>query len=337
MANFGNLYNYNSSSGVVIPQTSEIKANIEQAFKEIFGSSFSTKSTTINGRLIEALTTLFVDVCGVNAQNMNGLNLTQAVGSFLDGLGGMFKIDRHLGESDSSYRSRIVMSASRGSGFASSIRQAISEIPGVTGVVVLDNGLGDPSALPVDAFGNPVEQAISVSPHSIFVCVKGGDSNAIARAIMETRSLGCGYAISEEYGTPEHIIIQDTDLSNTSFEAYIYRPTRKYIKFEVTVNGRAYTGSDIVGDTKASIARLVDDKSMNDVLTKSDIISAIAAIGSNIVCTSQTITVSDTSPSLDDGAVVDKIVVLPYKYITSGDTEEERESFLANNIVVTVI
>lgn len=336
MASFGNLYNYNSSSGVVIPQTSEIKANIEQAFKEIFGSSFSTIPTTINGRLIEALTDMFVDTCGVNAQNMNGLNLTQAVGTFLDGLGGMFGVARHANESDVSYRSRIVASASRGSGFATSIRQAISEVPGVVGVVVLDNGLGDTAALPIDAFGNPMEQAISVYPHSIFVCVRGGNSNDIARAILSTRSAGCGYTTSEEYGTPEHVILS-LGIPQTTFGAYIYRPTRKHVKIEVTVNGRAYTGDDIVRDTKSAIARLVDDRSMNDVVTKIDIVSYVAAMGSNIVCTEQTITVSDTSATFDDGEIVEKIIVFPYKYISSGDTDEERASFLENNIIVNVI
>lgn len=336
MANFGNLYEFNTASGIAIPQTSSIKANVELAFKNIFGANFSTIASTTNGRLIEAITMLFVDVCGVNAQNANGLNVTQAVGSFLDGLGSMFGIERLDGESDTSYRTRIVQSASRGSGFAQSVRQAIGNVPGVTAVVVLDNGNEDPDSLPKSNLGAPLKEAISVDAHSVFICVQGGTDEAIAMAIKSTLCAGCGYTVSTEYGTITTVTLTDI-ATNTSFTAKFYRPTQRYVKIEVTVNGAAYTGSDIVSDTKDSIVELLNDNAMNATIEKSEIISAVASLGKNIVCTQQTLKVSDTDSTLETGTVVDEIIVHPYKFISTGSTAEEKAAFRANNIIVTVV
>ena len=243
---FGNLYEYNTSSGVVIPQTSDIKSKVQQAFVRIFGDQFSLDPSTANGRLIDAITTLFIDVCGVNAQNANGFNIIQAGGSMLDELGAIFGIPRN-GESDVLYRSRIIKSASRGMGFADSIMNAISRVNGVQKVVVLDNGSAHPDALPKNNFGIPRPESIAVASHSVFICVKGGDDTKITEAIRSTISAGCGYTTDSEYGTVTSKTIVDTD-TNTSFTAKFYRPTNRYLKVEVDVNGPNgpnVTGRDI--------------------------------------------------------------------------------------------
>ena len=71
---FPDLYEYASQTGIVIPQTSDIKQLIVDAFERIFGADVSTSDETPMGRFIEALTMLFVNVLGVNAQNANFLN-----------------------------------------------------------------------------------------------------------------------------------------------------------------------------------------------------------------------------------------------------------------------
>ena len=129
--NFGNLYDYAGKSGIVLPQTDDIKANIELAFKQTFGDDFSVSEETPAGRLIEALTMLFVDVLGVNAQNANSFNVRQAFGSHLDALGIIFGIARLANESDSAYRDRILQSQSPSTGYVQSIRNAISKVNGV--------------------------------------------------------------------------------------------------------------------------------------------------------------------------------------------------------------
>ena len=338
---FGNLYEYNTSSGVVIPQTSDIKSKVQQAFVRIFGDQFSLDPSTANGRLIDAITTLFVDVCGVNAQNANGFNIIQAGGSMLDELGAIFGIPRN-GESDVLYRSRIIKSASRGMGFADSITNAISRVNGVQKVVVLDNGSAHPDALPKNNFGIPQPESIAVAAHSVFICVKGGDDTKITEAIRSTISAGCGYTTDSEYGTVTSKTIVDTD-TNTSFTAKFYRPTNRYLKVEVDVNGASYTGSDIISDTKNAILESIIDNSMNSTLTKSSLIASIASLGKNIVCTNQKFTISDTDSTVSTGTEVDSVIVQPYKYIPTGSSDEqgnpdeERIAFLENNIIVHIV
>ena len=130
--------------------------------------------------------------------------------------------------------------------------------------------------------------------------------------------------------------LTDVD-TNTSFTAKFYRPTQRYVKIEVTVNGTAYTGSDIIADTKDAIVQLLNNNSMNATIEKSEIISEVASLGKNIVCTEQTLKVSDDDPTLETGTEVERIIVQPYKFISTGETEEEREEFLENNIIVTVV
>lgn len=305
MADFGKLYDYSTKNGVVIPQTSSVRATIEDAFKDIFGSDFSTEPYTANGMIIGMLTNLFVDVCGVNAQNMNSMNIEQAVGSFLDSLGAMWGIARLEGESDGEYRKRILASASRGSGFASSIANAIGNVSGVTKVVVLDNGNEDPAVLPVDATGTPYPHSIAVDPHSVFISVLGGTASDIISAIAKTKSAGCGFTHNPGYGV--------------STNGY-YVPTQRYLKISVDISAMAYTGADIVADTKAAIKSLIEDNSINATITKPMVTAAIASYGKNIICTGVKFTVSDTAQDLSSAYEdVEEVVVFPYKYISVPD------------------
>lgn len=88
------LYTYNSSTGTVIPDTSAIKTHITSEFTDIFGSNIDTSESSKIGRLIEALTMMFVEMLGVNAQNANQMNPNIASGQYLDSIASLFKISR---------------------------------------------------------------------------------------------------------------------------------------------------------------------------------------------------------------------------------------------------
>ena len=82
----------------------------------------------------------------------------------------------------------------------------------------------------------------------------------------------------------------------------------------------AYTGVDIVSDTKAAIQSLIADNSINSTITKPMVTAAISAYGKNIICTSVKFTVSDTSQDVSSAYEdVDEIIVFPYKYISVSD------------------
>lgn len=91
---FTDILSYSTETGMVIPQTSDIKQNIQNAMFEIFGSGFDTTEETTNGRLIEALTILTKNAIGVTAQNINYLNLNAVSGKQLDDYATFFGITR---------------------------------------------------------------------------------------------------------------------------------------------------------------------------------------------------------------------------------------------------
>lgn len=318
MASFGKLYDFNVNGGVILAETSGIKSKVEEAFKEIFGADFSTDASTINGRLIEAITMMFKDVLGVNAQNVNMMNVNQAVGLCLDNIGSMLGIVRDIdnGESDHAYRKRIIEGFSRGSGFASSVVNAVSSVDGVTRCVVLDNGMEDPSVLPVDLAGRTFRHSIAVAPHTIMISVVGGSDDDIAVAIMKTKACGCGFTKTEEYGTPtEKIVTAD----GQTFKAIFYRPIRKYVKVSVSVSTAAYQGVDVEADAIRAIRNLLNSSNINNTITKPEIVAALAGNGLGIICTSCSIEVSDSEES---GFIdAEEIVIPAYRYIDVSESD----------------
>ena len=301
-----NLYTYQTSNGVVVPNASGIRTLVENVFRTAFqDDNFSVDPETPQGRIIEAITLLFVDVLRVCAINANGFNPSQAVGTYLDNLGALFGVQRGANESDYNYRSRIVESNSAGSGYALSVRRVLSQLAGVTSICVLDNGKADPAVLPNSTNG------ISVGAHSVFICVGGGDDTKVAEAIFNTLSAGCAFETS--YGTVTTKIITDSR-TNTSKSISFCRPQAITATFAATVRDDVYTGTDIVQDTKNAIADFVNEHSINYTITKGDIVSAIAAYGTGIVCTDLVMT--------KDGTPVDSLVILPYNTV-SADPEDE--------------
>lgn len=103
---FRNLspYRYVSTSGVVIPDTSDIQDEVVSMFKAVFGQNIDTTPETIIGRLIEAFTVFFRDTVGITAQNACQYNLNAATGIYLDALGALFGVARN-----SSSRSSVTL------------------------------------------------------------------------------------------------------------------------------------------------------------------------------------------------------------------------------------
>lgn len=93
---FRNLspYRYVSTSGVVIPDTSDIQEEVVSMFKAVFGQDIDTTPETIIGRLIEAFTVFLRDTVGITAQNACQFNLNVATGIYLDAIGALFGVSR---------------------------------------------------------------------------------------------------------------------------------------------------------------------------------------------------------------------------------------------------
>lgn len=301
---FDDLYSYSTKNGVVIPETDNIKESVENVFKTAFGEGFSVEPETPQGRIIEAITLMFMDVLRVCAVNANGFNPSQAVGTYLDNIGALFGVARN-GDIDSIFREKIVQSNSAGSGYAAALRRALSQVNGVESVCVLDNGYAYPVALPSGG-----ENAIAVSPHSVFICVNGGDDAEVADAIFNNLSAGCGMESSSEFGTLVERDVTD-ESTQTTKSIKFYRPELKSVSFTATVRDNIYTGNDIVTDTQSAIREFVSGHSTNYTITSGDIISAIASYGTGIICTDLKM--------YSDNALVDIIAIKPNQAVAVAD------------------
>lgn len=87
-------YRFISTSGVVIPDTGDIRNGVVEMFKSVFGEDIDTTPETIVGRLIEAFTVYLRDTVGITAQNACQFNLNVATGIYLDALGALFGVAR---------------------------------------------------------------------------------------------------------------------------------------------------------------------------------------------------------------------------------------------------
>lgn len=285
MTDFTDLYSYNTSYGIVVPDYDEVRGKVVQAFQEVFGGDIDTTEQTAVGRLIEAVSILARTVLQVNAQNANNFNPRFAIGAYLDNIGALFGLSRFTGESDTSFRARILSSQSTGKGFVESIRSAVSAVSGVTSAVVLENGYN------VTSYQN----GVVLDPHSVYVCVAGGTDVDVAEAIYGSKSAGCGYTdISEGAGTQVEESVTDST-SGQSTNVIFYRPVSKTVNFTYTVSGPRYTGSDLIGDAETLVNEALEESTSASALTSADIISYVAASGLGIVLKSLTFTVGAVS------------------------------------------
>lgn len=87
-------YEYNTTTGVIVPDTSQIKTEVEEEFKTALGQDLDVTPSTPQGRLIEAETIARKRTIENMALLGNMMNKDQAFGIWLDSLGITFGVDR---------------------------------------------------------------------------------------------------------------------------------------------------------------------------------------------------------------------------------------------------
>ncbi|WP_406842334.1 hypothetical protein [Morganella morganii] len=75
------------------------------------------------------------------------------------------------------------------------ITSALYELEGVRSLVYRENYTDTPMNL----------DGITLVPHSVYVCVEGGESGEIARALLRTKTIGAAFNGSEEVEVPEPV------------------------------------------------------------------------------------------------------------------------------------
>lgn len=79
-------YNYIETSGVIVPDTSDVKTQVESEYQVAYGSDIALGSDTIQGKQIAAETTARTRVAQMLASLANMMNPNQAGGVFLDAI-----------------------------------------------------------------------------------------------------------------------------------------------------------------------------------------------------------------------------------------------------------
>lgn len=346
-----NDYQYNQTTGIVVPDTSKVKAEVEQEFKDALGQDLDVSESTPQGRLIEAETVARKRTIENMALLANMFNPQQSYGMFLDSIASLFGIERigatrtrvfctlsgtegtvvpanamaqdtngnmyYLenevtigsegtatgeflaldkgavvceagtlteivtailgwnsitnasagetgvdGESDNELRQKLPTAQYQGKSLNESIKSAILEVENVKSCYVTDNPTSTTKTL---INGRDSSRNIVMPAHSLYVCVDGGDNEAIAKAINNTRSLGCAYA-SQNNETPvaysvDYVIGSETEPEQVE-NVYFDNLTEGGYTVAVAVNITIKTGStnDLTAAVKQAIQDYADNK-----------------------------------------------------------------------------
>lgn len=140
-------------------------------------------------------------------------------------------------EPDGELLNRMVQSyAINANGTVANIQANLAELDGVLDVVVLENYTNQ----------EQVQYSVTLDPHSIAVCIVGGEDEDIARTIFQRKSGGCGTTGDTEI---EYV---DTEHFNARYAYMIIRPSTQAFKVQIT-----FFEEDMNADQKAAVQQAV--------------------------------------------------------------------------------
>ena len=94
---YTNLYDFQTSTGIIVPDDKSVLLGIQQKFQEIFGTDIDLSAETPVGRLIEAFSVVVKTTLGVTAQTANQFNVNEATGIYLDAIAQIYDLKRISG------------------------------------------------------------------------------------------------------------------------------------------------------------------------------------------------------------------------------------------------
>lgn len=94
---YTNLYNFLTSSGIIVPDDKNVLYGIQSKFQEIFGTDIDLSAETPVGRLIETFAVVVKSTLGVTAQTANQFNINEATGIYLDAIAQIYDLKRIAG------------------------------------------------------------------------------------------------------------------------------------------------------------------------------------------------------------------------------------------------
>lgn len=94
---YTDLYDFQTSTGIIVPNDKAVLLGIQTKFQEIFGTDIDLSAETPVGRLIEAFAVMVKSTLGVTAQTANQFNVNEATGIYLDAVAQIYDLERIVG------------------------------------------------------------------------------------------------------------------------------------------------------------------------------------------------------------------------------------------------
>ena len=94
---YTDLYDFQTSTGIIVPDDKSVLLGIQKKFQEIFGTDIDLSAETPVGRLIEAMAVVVKSTLGVTAQTANQFNVNLATGVYLDAIAQIYDLKRIAG------------------------------------------------------------------------------------------------------------------------------------------------------------------------------------------------------------------------------------------------
>lgn len=321
-------YEYITNTGVVVPDTSEVKADVQEEFKNALGQDLDVSDSTPQGRLIEVETIARKRTIENMALLANMFNKDQAFGIWLDVIlkffgaeregetatkvvcqltgtagteilanaqakdtsGNIYYLENSVtldengtgegtfvcmikgavecpanslttivtailgwesvnnssagvigkdGESDNEARKKLTVTRYSGEGQRANIENAILQVENVDDCLVLEN----------DTNSSVIKEGITITnPHSIYICVDGGNDTTVAQAIVRAKSGGSAFGADSNNTETAYLVSVQTEGTTVTFA----RPEQVEIQVKVTLKSGQATD-----ETKAKIKQAI--------------------------------------------------------------------------------
>jgi hypothetical protein len=332
-------YEYINETGLIVPDTSTLRALVETQYKDRFGQDLDVSGNTPQGLFINLAVLTRAFILQSNAVTANQFNPNYAGGIFLDADAALMGLERTLlnfsivsinmagvpgavisagvrvRDANYNYFASLEEVTLDGEGNATTIFQAeiagaITAAPNTLTFIVDGGELGWETAtnpiaaipgsapqsdikfrrLRVDTLGlqadsvmeaikaglanltgvsGPaivlenvtdeiiVEAGVTLTPHSIYVCVDGGTDEAVADVIFEKKSGGCGY--NNGSGDPVEVEITDED-TGVIYPILFDRPTDIPLLARVTIKANSQ-----VTDPESAVKNAIVDYAAGNI------------------------------------------------------------------------
>lgn len=173
-------------------------------------------------------------------------------------------------ESDASLKARLLESIFSGSALFGNYASACYAVEGVTDVYAYDN--------PNDY--ELVLDNITVPPHSVYVCVNGGNSEDVAYALYEVKSAGCGWCGNTTVSVMDKVF-------NSSSSVTYQIPIQVSNKIVVNVTSRNNSSADLERLIQNTIVNYYNNQYLDENVSKVGIRSLISPFVMGSVINSQ--------------------------------------------------